>query len=185
MVATPLAPALRYQRHKGSGRFISRHPCSLRRFLGCLICTQGKLRNTVRRCKSDITNSRQLALREKYTLRALLSLGTILPSLLLCLITVIYAHMQNHNAPEIDTIQTWTCKYKNSQPLPQDLGVPGNMGNSGFKSLCQESKFALYGTLVVFLLLGASMAVTVVTWLADKWAARQSRKEGVEMGEKS
>lgn len=61
------------------------------------------------------------------------------------------------------------------------MNVPNRLSNGNFKSLCQESKFALYGTLVVFLLLGISMVVTMVTWLADKWAARQQRKE-VEMG---
>lgn len=59
--------------------------------------------------------------------------------------------------------------------------MPDGMGNSNFDALCQESKFALYGTLTVFLLLGVSMGVTIVTWLADKWASRQQRKE-VEMG---
>lgn len=124
----------------------------------------------------------KLALRQKYTLRALLSLATILPSLLLTLVTVVWAHILNNNAPEIDTIQTWTCKYKSSQPLPQDTETPKGMGNSNFGSLCQESKFALYGSLTVFLLLGISMGLTMVTWLADKWASRQSRKDGVEMG---
>ncbi|KAH7389927.1 hypothetical protein BKA66DRAFT_414421 [Pyrenochaeta sp. MPI-SDFR-AT-0127] len=127
----------------------------------------------------------QLALRQKHTLRALLSLATLLPSLLLTLVTVIYSHILNNNTPEIDTIQTWTCKYKSSEPLPQDMEMPKGMGNSKFGSLCQESKFALHGTLTVFLLLGISMGLTMVTWLADKWAARQQRKEGVEMGEHS
>ena len=132
--------------------------------------------------KQKVLTLTQLALRQKYTLRALLSLATLLPSPLLTLITTIYAHMLNNNEPEIDTIQSWTCKYKSSQPLPQDMGVPSNMGNSNFGSLCQESKFALWGTLTVFLLLGVSMGVTVVTWLADKWASRQVKKEGTEMG---
>ncbi|KAF1833087.1 hypothetical protein BDW02DRAFT_397993 [Decorospora gaudefroyi] len=127
----------------------------------------------------------QLALRQKYTLRALLSLATLLPTVLLTLITTVWAHMLNNNAPEVDTIQTWTCKMQNSQgvlqDLPDEIAMPPGMSNGDFKSLCQESKFALYGTLVVFLLVGASMAVTMVTWMADKWAARQQRKE-VEMG---
>ncbi|KAI2480332.1 hypothetical protein Ptr902_08513 [Pyrenophora tritici-repentis] len=127
----------------------------------------------------------QLALRQKYTLRALLSLATLLPTLLLTLITTIWAHMLNNNAPDVDTIQTWTCKMQNSQPLAQNLpatiAVPTGMSNNNFKTLCGASKFALHGTLVVFLLVGASMGVTVVTWMADKWAARQQRKE-VEMG---
>ena len=55
------------------------------------------------------------------------------------LCTVIYAHILNHNSPDIDTIQTWTCKYKNSKPLSQDLSIPSNMGNGLFKSICQES----------------------------------------------
>ena len=64
------------------------------------------------------------------------------------------------------------------------MGMPHNMGNMAFGSLCRESRFALYGTLTVFLLLGMSMALTMVTWLADKWAARQHRKEGGEMGKR-
>lgn len=68
----------------------------------------------------------------------------------------------------------------NSAPSPQTTDIPSNLSNESFKSMCQESKFALYGTLVVFLLLGFSMVVTMVTWLADKFAARQARKEGVE-----
>ncbi|KAF2008902.1 hypothetical protein BU24DRAFT_87984 [Aaosphaeria arxii CBS 175.79] len=116
-------------------------------------------------------------LANKHTLRALLALGTTLPSTLVTLVTVIYAHILNHNAPELDSIQTWTCKYKNSQPIEEDISLPKGMGNGNFGSLCRESKFALYGTLVVFLLLSASMGLAIVTWLADKWAARKTRKE--------
>jgi hypothetical protein len=93
--------------------------------------------------------------------------------------------MLNNNAPEIDTIQTWTCKMQSAQPvsqdLPADIAMPAGMGNGAFKSVCRESRFALYSTLIVFLLVGLCMVTTVVTWLADKFAARQQRKE-VEMG---
>jgi hypothetical protein len=120
-------------------------------------------------------------LTQKYTTRALLALATTLPSALVTLVTVIYVHILNHDSPEMDTIQTWTCKYKNDQPVEQQtVELPSGMGNGAFKSLCSESKFAVYGMLVVFLLLGLSMALTVVTWLADKWSARSSNKE-VEM----
>jgi hypothetical protein len=111
----------------------------------------------------------------------MIAVGTALPSFLLTLMTVVWAHVLNRNAPDLDTIQTWTCRYMNAQPLP-NTSMPSNLSNDSFKSLCQESKFALYGTLVVFLLLGVGLAVTVVAWMADKWAARQQRKEGVEMG---
>jgi len=124
----------------------------------------------------------KLALRQKYTLRALISLGTNLPCFLLTLITVIWARILNSNTPGRDTIQTWTCRYKNDRSTPQDMSVPAHLSNGMFGSLCTESKFALYGTLTVFLLLGFSMVVTMVTWLADKWAARQQRKEVGEMG---
>ncbi|KAH7071667.1 hypothetical protein FB567DRAFT_208482 [Paraphoma chrysanthemicola] len=124
----------------------------------------------------------KFALRQKYTLRALISLGTIMPSFLLSLIAIVWAHMQNRNTPEQDTIQTWSCRYQKQRPLAEDEGLPAYLSNKDFKSICQESRFALYGTLIVFLLLGISMVVTMVTWLADKWTARQSRKEGVEMG---
>jgi hypothetical protein len=59
------------------------------------------------------------------------------------------------------------------------------MGNSNFARVCSESKFALYGTLVVFLLLGAGLAGAIVVWLADKLAARQQRKEGEQVSELS
>ena len=96
--------------------------------------------------------------------------------------TTIWAHILNHNVPRSDTIQTWSCKWKGSQPLQQDESVPGDMGNSSFGGLCSESRFALYGTLVVFLLLGVSVVVGMMGWVADKWAARRQRKDGVEMG---
>jgi len=51
------------------------------------------------------------------------------------------------------------------------------MGNSNFASICRESRFALYGTLVTFLLLGGSMVLSFVCWAADKYAARQQRKD--------
>tara|TARA_R110002003_G_scaffold130_3_gene12170 strand:+ start:14053 stop:14742 length:690 start_codon:yes stop_codon:yes gene_type:complete len=126
--------------------------------------------------------SEQFALRQKYTLRALISVGTILPSFLLSLIAIVWAHILNRNTPEQDTIQTWSCRYQNQKPQAQDAALPSYLSNKDFKGICRESRFALYGTLVVFLLLGISMVVTMVTWLADKWTARQSRKEGVEMG---
>lgn len=119
-----------------------------------------------------------LQLKQKHTLRAALSLCTILPSLLLTLITTIWAHILNRQTPEIDTIQTWACKYQHSSPLRQDQSLPSNMGNSNFGAICRESKFALYGTLVTFLLLGASMVLSFVCWAADKYAARQARKNG-------
>ncbi|KAF1994547.1 hypothetical protein P154DRAFT_447374 [Amniculicola lignicola CBS 123094] len=119
------------------------------------------------------------------TLRALLGLGTAFPSALITLITLIYAHILNSDAPEIDTIQTWTCKYKGSSPLEQDIPLPKGMGNGNFGSLCQQSKFTLYGTLVVCLLTCGSVVLTFVTWLASKWAGRQSRKEMEMAGQQS
>lgn len=120
----------------------------------------------------------KFSISNRHTLRALISLGTALPAALLALVTVIYAHIINHNAPELDTIQTWTCRYRNSQPvIKQSADMPSDMRNSNFDSLCMESKFALYGTLIVFILLSTNMGLAVVTWLADKWAARKTRKE--------
>ncbi|KAH6644522.1 hypothetical protein C7974DRAFT_408195 [Boeremia exigua] len=119
-----------------------------------------------------------LQLNQKHTLRAALSLATTLPSLLLTLITTIWAHILNRQAPEVDTIQTWACNYQHSSPLKQDMSLPANMGNSNFGALCRESRFALYGTLITFLLLGASMVLSFVCWCADKYAARQARKTG-------
>ncbi|KAF2261763.1 hypothetical protein CC78DRAFT_469398 [Lojkania enalia] len=113
---------------------------------------------------------------QRHTARALVALATILPSLLVTLITVIFAHILNNNAPEYDTIQTWTCRYKDSRPLQR--GLPTDMGNDNFGQLCMESRFSVYGTLTVFLLLGIGMVMSIVTWVAEKWEARRVRKEG-------
>ncbi|KAL1594036.1 hypothetical protein SLS59_009067 [Nothophoma quercina] len=124
-----------------------------------------------------------LQLKQKHTLRAALSLATILPSLLLTLISTVWSHILNRQTPDIDTIQTWACKYQHSSPLRQDLSLPSNMGNSNFGSICRESRFALYGTLITFLFLGFSMVLSFLCWGADKYAARQARKNGgVEEG---
>lgn len=133
---------------------------------------------------AQLTN-KQLQLKQKHTLRAALSIATILPSLLLTLISVIWSHIINRQTPDIDTIQTWSCKYQHSAPLRQDLTLPSNMGNSNFGSICRESRFALYGTLITFLLLGFSMVLSFVCWCADKYAARQARKNGGVDGEGS
>jgi hypothetical protein len=61
--------------------------------------------------------------------------------------------------------------------MQQDIALASNMGNGNFESLCHQSKFALYGTLVVFIMLGVSMGLSVVGWMADKWSERQERKE--------
>lgn len=119
-----------------------------------------------------------MQLKQKHTLRAALSLATILPGLLLTLISTIWSYILNRQTPDIDTIQTWSCKYQHSSPLRQDLSLPSNMGNSNFGAICRESKFALYGTLITFLLLGFSMVLSFLCWGADKYAARQARKNG-------
>lgn len=184
-MGTDVASALRRTGNQGAHCVVCRDFGSLWRVLDRIVSASGEHLSRYSHAEEQPPNKYQLALRQKYTLRALLSLATLLPTLLLTLITTIWAHMLNNNAPEVDTIQTWTCKMQSSQPLDQDLpadiAMPAGMGNSDFKTLCGASKFALYGTLIVFLLVGASMAVTMITWMADKWAARQQRKE-VEMG---
>jgi hypothetical protein len=121
----------------------------------------------------------QLKNNQKHTLRFLLALGTLLPSGLLALVTLVYAHILNSNSPDLDTIQTWTCKYKGSTSLVQDLDtpMPSDLGNGNFGALCRESQFALWGTLVVFLMLSLAVGLSFATWLADKWAQRAERKE--------
>ena len=80
------------------------------------------------------------------------------------LCTVIYAHILNHNSPDIDTIQTWTCKYKNNKPLSQDLNIPSNMGNGLFRSICQESVCH-----ISLQILGSEQILTIVTGICPLW----------------
>jgi hypothetical protein len=86
-----------------------------------------------------LTSTTKFQLRNKYTLRAAIGLATTLPSALVSLVTVIYVHILNHNAPDLDTIQTWTCRYQAAQPVSQDIIMPANMGNGNFGALCRES----------------------------------------------
>lgn len=131
----------------------------------------------IERKEAMLTKDDQFDLSSKQTLRALLALGSSAPSAVLCLATVIYAHILNKDSSELDTIQTWTCKYRNGRALQQALAPGSNLGNGNFGSLCHESKFALYGTLVVFLLLVGSSGLGVLGWCADKCANRRKRKE--------
>lgn len=83
----------------------------------------------------------------------------------------------NHQSPRRDTLQTWTCKWKN---------VPGEGVPRSFDTLCHETRFAFYTTipsvLIQLLLLAlASYALTEnsATTVAHKrrWVIRLNEGE--------
>jgi hypothetical protein len=176
-----MAAALRIPRYKEPSRGFSHHPSPLLhlpRLRPGTSCKPSPTHPHIPSPSTDIFHV-QLKNNQKHTLRFLLALGTTLPSLLLSLTTTVYAHILNGNSPDLDTIQTWTCKYAGSSSLEQDLDTPtpADLGNGNFGALCRESRFSIWGMLVVFLVLSFGMAVSFAAWLADKWVQREARKE--------
>ncbi|KAF1986327.1 hypothetical protein K402DRAFT_355640 [Aulographum hederae CBS 113979] len=109
------------------------------------------------------------------TLSALAAFAATLPSILLSLVAVVYVHVLNQNSESSDTIQTWTCRFKNSQPAA-NLSIPTDMSNELFSNLCTESKFALYATLVVLILQIIMVGLAVAAWISEKVVARKEKK---------
>ncbi|KAK7716867.1 hypothetical protein SLS57_006550 [Botryosphaeria dothidea] len=132
----------------------------------------------------------KLNLRERTTARAFITLGLAFPTLFVAFGCFVYAAVLNKNSPEVETIQTWTCKFKGKRPSDASISVPSSISNSEFDRLCSESKFALYATLVVFLLQGFMLVIAVFGWCIEKWYARKARKQidneggSVEMNDK-
>ncbi|KAF2461796.1 hypothetical protein BDY21DRAFT_359851 [Lineolata rhizophorae] len=117
------------------------------------------------------------------TFNALVALATALPCAIVTLATLVYAHILNHNAPATDTLQTWTCAFRSSSTAVDQLDVSSSVSNQQFTQLCHESKFALYGTLVVFLFQGFVMAGAVVNWGLEKWGSHKEKKNGKVLGD--
>jgi len=111
------------------------------------------------------------------THRALLTVAVCIPACMVSLSTIVYAHILNGNSPSLDTIQTWTCRFDDAKQAVDNLSVPTGESNKMFSQLCHESKFALYGTLIVFLLQGLMLVVAVFGWVIEKWTQRKSNKE--------
>jgi len=81
----------------------------------------------------------QLRLSIRPTLSALAALALTAPSILLSLFTVIYVHVLNKHGEDAETIQTWTCKFRTSQPVASNMNIPTEMSNEMFGTLCTES----------------------------------------------
>ncbi|OJD30099.1 uncharacterized protein BKCO1_6600034 [Diplodia corticola] len=119
----------------------------------------------------------KLNLTERTTARAFITLGLVFPTLVVAFGCFVYAAVLNKNSPSVETIQTWTCKFKGKRPSDTTISVPTGVSNQEFSRLCAESKFALYTTLVVFLLQGFMLVIAVLGWCVEKWYARKQRKQ--------
>ncbi|KAL1630230.1 hypothetical protein SLS56_005055 [Neofusicoccum ribis] len=125
----------------------------------------------------------KLNLKERTTARAFITLGLAFPTMVVAFGCFIFAAVLNKNAPDVETIQTWTCKFQGKRPANTSISVPSGVSNHEFGRLCAESKFALYTTLVVFLLQGFMLVVAIFGWCIEKWYARKQRKQyGSEHG---
>ncbi|KAK5733354.1 hypothetical protein LTR17_009726 [Elasticomyces elasticus] len=83
-------------------------------------------------------------------------LAASLLSTICSLVAVIFPTLLNQHAPTRDTLQTWTCRWSNTSI---DLG----RGPSGFNALCQETRFAFYSTIPVFLIQIFVLSMAVYT----------------------
>ncbi|KAK5128882.1 hypothetical protein LTR85_000215 [Meristemomyces frigidus] len=86
-------------------------------------------------------------------------LTSALLSTVCALVAVIFPTILNQHAPTKDTLQTWTCRW-NSASITQGQGPPSEFG-----TLCQETRFAFYTSVPLFMLqlLLLGMAVYAIT----------------------
>jgi hypothetical protein len=68
---------------------------------------------------------------------ALLATGISLPSILLAIASMVVANLMDDRAANTDTIRTWTCRFNNNPSA--GMGLPSNMTNENFDTLCKES----------------------------------------------
>ncbi|KAK5131447.1 hypothetical protein LTR08_000911 [Meristemomyces frigidus] len=85
-------------------------------------------------------------------------LASALLSTICALIAVIFPAVINQHAPTRDTLQTWTCRW-NRASTGQGQGPPSQFG-----MMCQETRFAFFTTIPVFLiqLLLLSLAIFAI-----------------------
>ncbi|KAK4545361.1 hypothetical protein LTR36_003541 [Oleoguttula mirabilis] len=73
-------------------------------------------------------------------------LTSALLSTICALVALIFPTILNQHAPTTDTLQTWTCRW-NSASISQGQGPPSQFG-----TICQESRFAFFTTIPVFII---------------------------------
>ncbi|KAL1641768.1 hypothetical protein SLS58_005807 [Diplodia intermedia] len=105
----------------------------------------------------------KLNLTERTTARAFITLGLAFPTLFVAFACFVYAAVLNKNSPQVETIQTWTCKFKGKRPADTSITVPNGVSNQEFGRLCAES--------------GLMLVVAVFGWCVEKWYARKQRKQ--------
>ncbi|OMP85763.1 hypothetical protein BK809_0001974 [Diplodia seriata] len=86
-----------------------------------------------------LTRHSQLNLTERTTARAFITLGLAFPTLFVAFACFVYAAVLNKNSPQVETIQTWTCKFKGKRPANTSISVPDGVSNQEFGRLCAES----------------------------------------------
>ncbi|KAF2104312.1 hypothetical protein NA57DRAFT_51145 [Rhizodiscina lignyota] len=100
-------------------------------------------------------------------LSGLFTMLVAVPSFLLSLFGIIFAHVLNTHAggnTQRDTIQTWTCRFKNAHPMDGGLEIQSNMSNESFGRLCTESMFSFYGLIPLMVLQFTMIIVALVGW---------------------
>ncbi|KAH9819810.1 hypothetical protein Tdes44962_MAKER00799 [Teratosphaeria destructans] len=99
--------------------------------------------------------------------RNVVILSASLLSLACSIIAIAFTTVINQQAPTRDTLQTWTCRWNR-------VDVSGIYGPSGFGAICDETRFAFFTTIPVFLiqLLLVSSAVYALVVDCSKGPAR-------------
>jgi len=100
-------------------------------------------------------------------LSAMFTMLVSVPSFLLALFDIIFAHVLNTHtsgSTQRDTIQTWTCRFKNVKPEADSLALDHNMSNALFGRLCEESRFAFYALIPLILIQFAMIVIALRGW---------------------
>ncbi|KAK3113615.1 hypothetical protein LTR53_008915 [Teratosphaeriaceae sp. CCFEE 6253] len=99
----------------------------------------------------------------------LVTLASSTLSTICSLIAVIFPTLLNQHAPTRDTLQTWTCRWSTHS------FSGGRGGPSGFSTLCNETRFAFYTTIPVFILQLLLLGMAVHTLALGRHDSHPSR----------
>ncbi|KAL9534338.1 hypothetical protein SMMN14_02810 [Sphaerulina musiva] len=101
-------------------------------------------------------------------------LASSLSSTLLSIIALALQATLNHQSPQRDTLQTWTCMWKNVQ----GEGVP-----QSFDTLCHETRFAFYTTIPSFLIQLSLLALAGYALTAKSATSAHKRRSVIRLDE--
>ncbi|KAF1811763.1 hypothetical protein P152DRAFT_398484 [Eremomyces bilateralis CBS 781.70] len=79
----------------------------------------------------------QVAGRPKLSLA--IASATAIPSVVVSVFAIAFVQVLNQKSPDVDTIESWTCRWSQTPAIAKELSVPATFTNEGFGTLCTAS----------------------------------------------